>query len=70
MVGDGFRLATFEKLDFALRSDSSLINDVGLIVLDEGLLRRSSALCRDIRLAAEGERNFQVLLDVVATPVR
>jgi hypothetical protein len=29
-------IATPEKLDFALRSDSSLINDVGLIVLDEG----------------------------------
>ncbi len=29
-------IATPEKLDFALRSDQSLINDVGLIVLDEG----------------------------------
>lgn len=29
-------IATPEKLDFALRSDPSLINDVGLIVLDEG----------------------------------
>jgi hypothetical protein len=29
-------IATPEKLDFALRNDSSLINDVGLIVLDEG----------------------------------
>ena len=29
-------IATPEKLDFALRTDSSLINDVGLIVLDEG----------------------------------
>ncbi|MGO4609929.1 DEAD/DEAH box helicase [Variovorax sp. 2RAF20] len=29
-------IATPEKLDFALRSDSSLIDDVGLIVLDEG----------------------------------
>lgn len=29
-------IATPEKLDFALRSDSSLIEDVGLIVLDEG----------------------------------
>lgn len=29
-------IATPEKLDFALRSDPSLVNDVGLIVLDEG----------------------------------
>lgn len=29
-------IATPEKLDFALRSDSTLIDDVGLIVLDEG----------------------------------
>ncbi|MHB1345307.1 MAG: DEAD/DEAH box helicase, partial [Thermoleophilia bacterium] len=29
-------IATPEKLDFALRSDPSLIGDVGLIVLDEG----------------------------------
>ena len=29
-------IATPEKLDFALRSDQDLINDIGLIVLDEG----------------------------------
>ena len=29
-------IATPEKLDFALRNDASLIDDVGLIVLDEG----------------------------------
>lgn len=29
-------VATPEKLDFALRNDSSIIDDVGLIVLDEG----------------------------------
>lgn len=29
-------IATPEKLDFALRSDPSLFDDVGLIVLDEG----------------------------------
>lgn len=29
-------IATPEKLDFALRNDPSLINDVGLIILDEG----------------------------------
>ncbi len=31
-------IATPEKLDFALRNDSTLINDIGLIVLDEGHL--------------------------------
>lgn len=31
-------VATPEKLDFALRSDPDIINDVGLIVLDEGHL--------------------------------
>ncbi len=31
-------IATPEKLDFALRSDTDLINDVGLIVFDEGHL--------------------------------
>ena len=31
-------IATPEKLDFALRSDPKLINDIGLIVLDEGHL--------------------------------
>lgn len=29
-------IATPEKLDFALRNDQTLINDIGLIVLDEG----------------------------------
>lgn len=31
-------IATPEKLDFALRSDASLIDDIGLVVLDEGHL--------------------------------
>ena len=31
-------IATPEKLDFALRNDPTLINDVGLVVLDEGHL--------------------------------
>ena len=29
-------MGTPEKLDFALRNDPSLIDDVGLVVLDEG----------------------------------
>ena len=44
-IGDEYALrerdiviATPEKLDFALRSDANLIDDVGLIVLDEGHL--------------------------------
>ena len=32
----GIIIATPEKIDFALRNDPSLLNDVGLIVLDEG----------------------------------
>jgi replicative superfamily II helicase len=31
-------IATPEKLDFALRNDPSIINDVGLVILDEGHL--------------------------------
>ncbi len=40
-------IATPEKLDFALRSDPSLIDDVGLVVLDEGHMIGPSE--RDIR---------------------
>ena len=35
---DDIVVATPEKLDFALRSDPDVINDIGLIVLDEGHL--------------------------------
>src|SRR5690606_19577001 len=35
-------IATPEKLDFALRNDRALIDDVGLIVLDEGHLNGPS----------------------------
>lgn len=35
---DEIVVATPEKLDFALRSDPNIINDVGLVVLDEGHL--------------------------------
>ena len=34
-------VATPEKLDFALRSDPSVLDDVGLVVLDEGHMIRS-----------------------------
>ncbi|MEQ5872659.1 DEAD/DEAH box helicase [Sagittula sp. NFXS13] len=36
LVDDKIVVATPEKLDFALRSDPDLLDDVGLIVLDEG----------------------------------
>jgi hypothetical protein len=38
LENDKIVVATPEKLDFALRSDPDVINDVGLIVLDEGHL--------------------------------
>lgn len=38
LVTDEIVVATPEKLDFALRSDPSIIDDIGLIVLDEGHL--------------------------------
>ena len=36
LKGKNIVIATPEKLDFALRNDSSILNDVGLIILDEG----------------------------------
>ena len=47
-------IATPEKLDFALRSDASLIDDVGLIVLDEGHMIGPSE--REIRYEALVQR--------------
>ncbi|MEE9454685.1 MAG: DEAD/DEAH box helicase [Paracoccaceae bacterium] len=38
LENDGIVVATPEKLDFALRSDPHIIDDIGLIVLDEGHL--------------------------------
>lgn len=47
-------VATPEKLDFALRSDPTVLNDVGLIVLDEGhMIGRSE---REIRYEAQVQR--------------
>ncbi|MCB1607006.1 MAG: DEAD/DEAH box helicase [Xanthomonadales bacterium] len=62
-------IATPEKLDFALRSDSSLIDDVGLIVLDEGHMigpsereiRYETLVQRLIRRADAGERRIVCL---------
>lgn len=62
-------IATPEKLDFALRSDPSLIDDVGLIVLDEGHMigpsereiRYETLVQRLLRRADGGERRIVCL---------
>ncbi|WP_430258276.1 DEAD/DEAH box helicase [Neorhizobium sp. IRS_2294] len=62
-------IATPEKLDFALRSDSSVIDDVGLIVLDEGHMigpsereiRYETLVQRLLRRADAGERRIVCL---------
>ncbi|MDX8462369.1 DEAD/DEAH box helicase [Mesorhizobium humile] len=59
-------IATPEKLDFALRSDPSLIDDVGLIVLDEGHMigpsereiRYETLVQRLLRRVDAGERRI------------
>jgi superfamily II DNA/RNA helicase len=47
-------VSTPEKLDFALRSDPELLNDVGLIVLDEGHMIGPSE--RDVRYEVQIQR--------------
>lgn len=47
-------IATPEKLDFALRSDPSLLDDVGLVVLDEGHMIGASE--REVRYEAQIQR--------------
>lgn len=62
-------IATPEKLDFALRSDPSLIDDVGLIVLDEGHMigpsereiRYETLVQRLLRRADNSERRIVCL---------
>lgn len=62
-------IATPEKLDFALRSDPSLIDDVGLIVLDEGHMigpsereiRYETLVQRLLRRTDAGERRIVCL---------
>ncbi|MEQ9637736.1 MAG: DEAD/DEAH box helicase [Devosia marina] len=62
-------IATPEKLDFALRSDPALIDDVGLIVLDEGHMigpnereiRYEVLVQRLLRRADAGERRMVCL---------
>jgi DEAD/DEAH box helicase len=50
----GIVVATPEKLDFALRSDPSLLDDVGLVVLDEGHMIGASE--REVRYEAQIQR--------------
>lgn len=47
-------VATPEKLDFALRSDPSMLDDVGLVVLDEGHMIGASE--REVRYEAQIQR--------------
>ncbi|MFA2151365.1 DEAD/DEAH box helicase, partial [Escherichia coli] len=62
-------IATTEKLDFALRSDPSLIANVGLIVLDEGHMigpsereiRYETLVQRLLRRSDAGERRIVCL---------
>lgn len=62
-------IATPEKLDFALRSDASLIDDIGLIILDEGHLigpsereiRYETLVQRLLRRADAAERRIVCL---------
>jgi superfamily II DNA/RNA helicase len=66
-------IATPEKLDFALRNDPDLIDDVGLIVLDEGHLigpserelRYEVLVQRLLRRADSGERRIVCLSAVL-----
>ena len=50
----GIVVATPEKLDFALRSDPSVLDDVGLVVLDEGHMIGASE--REVRYEAQIQR--------------
>lgn len=66
-------ISTPEKLDFALRNDPHLINDVGLIVLDEGHMigptereiRYETLIQRLLRRADAGQRRIVCLSAVL-----
>ena len=66
-------IATPEKLDFGLRSDASLIDDVGLIVLDEGHMigprereiRYETLVQRLLRRSDAGDRRIVCLSAVL-----
>ena len=69
-------VSTPEKLDFALRNDPALIDDVGLIVLDEGHMlgpnerevRYEALVQRLVRRADAGERRLVCLSALFPTP--
>ncbi|MEV7099030.1 DEAD/DEAH box helicase [Amycolatopsis sp. NPDC051045] len=54
LVSSEIVVATPEKLDFALRSDPSVLDDVGLVVLDEGHMIGASE--REVRYEAQIQR--------------
>lgn len=68
-------IATPEKLDFALRNDPDIINDVGLIVLDEGHLigpsereiRYENLVQRLLRRTDRGNRRIVCLSAILPT---
>ncbi len=69
-------VSTPEKLDFALRNDSTLIDDVGLIVLDEGHMlgpnerevRYEALVQRLVRRSDAAERRIVCLSALFPTP--
>lgn len=69
-------VSTPEKLDFALRNDPTLIDDVGLIVLDEGHMlgpnerevRYEALVQRLVRRADAGDRRIVCLSALFPTP--
>jgi hypothetical protein len=69
-------VSTPEKLDFALRNDPTLIDDVGLIVLDEGHMlgpnerevRYEALVQRLVRRSDAGERRIVCLSALFPTP--
>ncbi len=69
-------VSTPEKLDFALRNDPTLIDDVGLIVLDEGHMlgpnerevRYEALVQRLVRRPDEAERRIVCLSALFPTP--
>jgi replicative superfamily II helicase len=68
-------VATPEKLDFSLRNDSTIIDDVGLIVLDEGHMLgpserevRYEALVQRLLLRSDAESRRIVCLSALFPP--
>jgi hypothetical protein len=60
-------ISTPEKLDFALRSDPNLIDDVGLIVLDEGHMIGPSECSAELMLPTGASSVSQLFFRVVTS---